>query len=58
VDARGEEPVFDMLQHTPEGYDPARKRNGWLKSRVFGKSFRLLVAKDRSGYPEYTLQVR
>jgi hypothetical protein len=27
-------------------------------SRVFGRSFRLVVTKDKSGYPEYTLQVR
>jgi Uma2 family endonuclease len=57
VDARAEEPTFAILQHTAEGYVATRKRNGWMKSRVFGKSFRLVKGKDKSGYPEYTLEV-
>ncbi len=58
VDVRGEEFKFDILRHTNKGYVAARKQSGWMKSEVFGKSFKLTVQKDELGYPEYTLLVR
>lgn len=58
VDARGDELHFDILRHTPKGYVAARKPGGWIKSKVFGKSFRLTVQPDELGDPEYTLEVR
>ena len=41
VDARAEPVRFDILRHTARGYTAARKVDGWLKSAVFGRSFRL-----------------
>ena len=41
VDARKEPLTFDIFRHTTKGYTAARKQDGWLKSAVFNKSFRL-----------------
>jgi Uma2 family endonuclease len=58
VDARGERLSFEIFRRGPRGYIATRKQNGWIKSHVFGKSFRLTRRKDDLGYPEYTLHVR
>jgi Uma2 family endonuclease len=58
VDARGEEVEFTILRRTAKDYAPARKHGGWLKSAVFGKSFRLTQQTDARGNPKYTLEVR
>lgn len=58
VDARGERPEFSILKHTPLGYVETRKQAGWLKSAVFGKSFRLTQRADELGHPVYSLKVR
>jgi Uma2 family endonuclease len=58
VDVRGEQLSFAIFRHTPRGYAATRKRDGWLKSLVFGKSFRLTRREDRFGHPRYTLEVK
>lgn len=58
ADVRGERLSFGIFRHTPNGYVATRKRDGWLKSAVFGKSFRLGRREDRFGNPRYTLEVR
>lgn len=58
VDARGERLVFEIYRQTREGYVVTRRKAGWLKSEVFGKSFRLTKQADKRGFPEYTLAVR
>jgi Uma2 family endonuclease len=58
VDARKEPLLFDILRHTTKGYSAARKQDGWIKSSVFGKSFRLTQELDPLGHPAYTLSVR
>lgn len=58
VDARGDRPNFTMFRHGARGYVAVRKPGGWMKSEVFGKSFRLVRGKDELGHPEYTLEVR
>lgn len=58
VDARKEPLVFDILRHTPKGYRASPKKDGWIKSNVFGKSFRLIQETNEVGDPEYTLEVR
>ena len=58
VDARGNQLSFQILRHSRTGYVPARKRPGWQKSMVFGKSFKLTSQPDELEYPEYTLLVR
>ena len=49
---------FDILKRGPKGYAATRKTAGWVKSAVFGKSFRLTRQPDALGYPAYTLAVR
>jgi Uma2 family endonuclease len=58
VDARRAPLRFDILRHGTRGYSAARKRDGWVKSAVFGKEFRLTQGADPLGHPEYTLDVR
>jgi len=58
VDARQNPPSFEILRHAARGYISARKRDGWIKSEVFGKSFRILRRTNVLGNPEFTLEVR
>lgn len=58
IDARGEEIQFDILQYTDDGYVATRPRSGWLKSAIFGKSFRFVREKDALGHPDFTLELR
>jgi hypothetical protein len=58
VDARPDPLVFDTLRHTPKGYRATPKKDGWIKSSVFRKSFRLTCQTNKLGHPEYTLEVR
>ncbi len=58
IDARKPPLVFEIYRHTAKGYAAARKSGGWVKSAVFGKSFRLTAEKNGMGYPKYTLDVR
>lgn len=58
VDVRGERLEFDIFKRGARGYIAARKQGGWLKSAIFGKSFRLTRGKDPLGNPEFTLHVR
>ncbi|MHB1424444.1 MAG: Uma2 family endonuclease [Gemmataceae bacterium] len=58
VDARKEPLVFDILRHTAKGYRTTPKKDGWIKSNVFGKSFRLTCRTSEQGDPEYTLEAR
>jgi Uma2 family endonuclease len=56
VDARPDPLSFNILRYTPKGYRTTAKKDGWIKSRVFGKSFRLTRRMSAIGYPEYTLE--
>ena len=58
VDPRGLELHFDIFRHAEKGYVATRPRQGWLKSAVFGKSFRLTQRDDARGNPVFTLEVR
>jgi hypothetical protein len=61
VDAREEPLSFDILRHATgkgRGYTATRKQQGWLKSEVFGKSFRLQQRTTALGHPDYTLEAR
>lgn len=57
VDARKEPLTFDIFRRSAKGYSTTRKQDGWLKSAVFGKLFRLTQRRDRHGHPEFTLEV-
>jgi hypothetical protein len=58
VDARQETLHFDVLRHTARGYVASRKEAGWIKSRVFGKSFKLIRRTDPIGHPAFQLKIR
>ena len=47
VDARREPLVVRHFRRTAKGYTATRKQDGWIKSAVFGKSFRLTRQVDR-----------
>ena len=58
VDARKEEPRFELLRRGSRGYTAARTQEGWLRSAVFGRSFRLTHEPDRLGHPRYRVEIR
>ncbi len=58
VDARKNPPNFDILRRNASGFVTTRKQGGWLKSAVFGKSFRLARTNDDLGMPVFRLEVR
>jgi Uma2 family endonuclease len=58
IDARGDDIDFQILVRHPSGYDPVRRRGGWQKSPVFGRSFRLTRRRDRVGEWQYRLEVK
>jgi Uma2 family endonuclease len=58
VDVRHGRLRFDIFRHTARGYVATRKQEGWVKSNVFGKSFRLLTLPGPGGHPNYRLEVR
>jgi Uma2 family endonuclease len=58
VDARQEPLKFEIFRHAQRGYVATRKQDGWVKSAVFGKSFKLTQRKNDLGHPEFTLSVR
>jgi Uma2 family endonuclease len=58
ADPRGDAVAFDILRRGRKGYAAARKQAGWVKSSVFGKSFRLTRRDDAKGYPVYALHVK
>lgn len=58
VDAR-KELTFDIFRHGPKGYAAARKQaGGWVKSAVFGRSFRLTSGTNRAGDRTFKLDVK
>ncbi len=58
ADARDDPPQLDIFRYTGRGYVATRKQDGWVKSAVFGKAFRLTQRTNSLGHPEYTLAVR
>jgi len=59
VDAREGALSFDILKRGPRAYTATRGQpGGWLKSAVFGKSFRVTQATDPLGNPKFTLEHR
>lgn len=58
VDGRKADVKFEIYRHTAAGYVATRRKEGWVKSRVFGKLFRLVAGADRFGDPSYRLEYR
>ena len=59
VDARGDEPVLDILRHGPRGYVNTRHQaGGWVRSQIFSRAFRLVRTEGPDGNPQFTLEHR
>lgn len=58
IDARGDDLVFQILHWRKTGYAAAPNRDGWQRSRVFGRSFRLIREPGRRGLWRYQLEVQ
>lgn len=43
IDSREEEPALVILEWTKRGYRTAASQSGWVKSKVLGGSFRVVV---------------
>lgn len=58
IDARGEEISFQILQRRKSGYLAAAAKDGWHRSKVFGRSFKFERVLDDFGLWDYTLDIR
>lgn len=58
VDVRGEQTRFEILQWTEEGYQASVEEEGWWRSTVFGRSFKLTRQVDCRGQPRFVLEER
>jgi Uma2 family endonuclease len=58
LDGLGEEAVFEILRHTPNGYESVPGRDGWIASAVFGREFRLERRFDPLGLWLFRIHVR
>jgi Uma2 family endonuclease len=58
VDVRGEDVQFELLKRTAKGFSATPHQEGWVKSKVFGRSFQLLKRADKQRLPTYVLNMR
>jgi Uma2 family endonuclease len=58
IDACGEEIEFTILLHRKGGYVASEVKDGWQRSKVFGRDFRLTRHEDEFGLWELTLAMR
>jgi Uma2 family endonuclease len=59
VDARTAEAKFELMKRGATEFVATKKQaGGWLKSDIFGRSFRLTRAADPVGDPEYTVEMK
>jgi Uma2 family endonuclease len=58
IDARGKDIEFQILHWRKSGYVAASKKDGWQKSRVFGRAFKLTRSRDRRGGWRYALATK
>jgi Uma2 family endonuclease len=56
VDARKGPLQFDILRWTDRGYAATRRKQGWLRPKVFGRPFLLESKPDRLGNPQFFLR--
>lgn len=58
VDARGPEPVFQILQRSETNYVPVEPTDGWAWSAVFGREFQIAKQMNPLGQPQFVVNVR
>jgi Uma2 family endonuclease len=55
IDARGEQIKFDILRRGAKGFVSTPRRNGRVRSAVFGRTFELIAKTGPIGIPEFNL---
>lgn len=58
VDARGEPEQFDILQNSEHGFVATLATDGWLRSDVLGRDFRLMRQSDPLRHPQFVVEAR
>lgn len=58
IDCREEALEFTIFIRGKSGFVAVRPRDGWLRSRVFGRGFQLDRRENRQGFWEYDLHVK
>jgi hypothetical protein len=58
VDSTIENPELVIMRLVNGKYVAARKHDGWVKSKVFGRSFRLTCKKDAKGLTQFNLETK
>lgn len=58
VDAREAEVRFDILRHTPNGYEETPLDDGWLRSEILDRSFRIERTADPLGLAQFIVHVK
>jgi Uma2 family endonuclease len=58
VDSREKSFAFDILRRGPAKFVATRKHQGWVKSQVFGREFKLSKETTKHGVSKFTLAVR
>lgn len=53
VNVREGQLSFEILKHTPQGYDSIPAVDGWILSTVLGKKFQLQQKTDPLGHPQF-----
>ena len=58
IEARKNPPLLTVYKRGAKGYSESRPVNGWIKSSVLKRSFRLTRSKGAHGFPIYQLDIR
>jgi Uma2 family endonuclease len=58
VDSTIESPELVIMRLVAGKYVTGRRRDGWVKSKVFGRSFRLTCRKDAKGVSHFNLETK
>jgi len=58
VDSREKTFSFDILRRGPSKFLATRKHQGWIKSQVFGREFKLSKETTKHGVSKFTLAMR
>ena len=58
LDAREDDILFQILHWRKSGYMPGPNKDGWQRSKIFARNFKLIRKPARHGLWKYTLLVR
>jgi Uma2 family endonuclease len=58
ADARGEELTLELYHRGRKGFVKNKPADGWVRSQIFDRAFRLVQSTDPLGNPQYTLEHR